>query len=269
MARGRNSGWGVRDSWFTTSLWPCNSSGSRAAEPMRRGGSGRGSCESPSRIPASQRIPDIRIGAQCVMRCFVLLAVVAAEGDRDRDEIAGAGMAVTHGFVQHVQTGAFEQLRHVAGQVGAGAAHGGDLELAGELEAPALPLRLVEVDRLHHLALGACSVLPVSLWNQSRMLSHRREKKPPCGASASATSGTVCSAWPSRLMRRLPICWPFSNGAIRVEGMSITALSLSYWPVLTVTSTSLATPIGKVSASPFHNRGVASGLLVSYSLCVS
>jgi hypothetical protein len=34
---------------------------------------------------------------------------------------------------------------------------------------------------------------------------------------------------------------------------------LSYWPRLTVISSGALMPIGSVSASPFHNFGVASG----------
>ena len=101
------------------------------------------------------------------------------------------------------------------------------------------------------------------------MLSHRREKKPPCGASFNATSGTLCTGWPASVMRSVPTCWPFLNGAISVAGMSMVALSWSYWPRLTVTSTSSATPSGNWFVAPFHSRGVASGLLPSYSLCVS
>src|SRR6185312_2950912 len=192
-------------------------------------GAGCRFCESRIPKPKSrlQRIPDIRTLAQRHMRRVVLLAVLAAEADRDRDEIAAAGMPVAHAFMQHAQPRLLQQLRHPGGQVGAGAAHRGDLEITRELESLAFLLRLGEVDRLHYFASAACSVLSLLPWNHNRMVSHRREKKPPFGASASATSGTFCTGWPARVTRRVPTCRPFLNGAIRVAGMSMVALSLS------------------------------------------
>src|SRR5690242_12362609 len=209
-------------------------------------------------VPAGslQRVADVRIGAQHGVRAVVLLAVVAAEAHRDRDVVAAAGVAVLHRLVQHVQAGALEQLRHARGQAGIGLAHRGDLELAGKPEALALLLRLAEVDLVHHFAPGAAAGAAASAfllpWNHSRIESHRREKKPPCGASFSAISGTLWIGWPSSVTRSVPTCWPFLNGAIRVAGMSMVALSWSYWPVFTVTSTFSATPIGSWFASPFH-----------------
>src|SRR5690348_4826536 len=166
-----------------------------------------------------------------------------------------------------MQALALEYPRHELGQVRAGIAQRGDLELTGELEALAFLLRLAEVDFLHHLVSAAGAVAAASSflppWNHSRMESHRRLKKPPCGASSSATSGTDCSGLPSSVTRRVPTCWPFLNGATRVAGMSMVALSWSYWPRLTVTSSGSVMPSGSVSASPFHSFGVASGLPAS------
>src|SRR5579859_2546554 len=75
------------------------------------------------------------------MRQVVLLTRIAAEADRNGQEVAFTRMAVLHRLVQHMQADAFENLWYAGFQVRARVAHGGDLEFARKLETLAFLLR--------------------------------------------------------------------------------------------------------------------------------
>src|SRR5690348_11367179 len=192
----------------------------------------------------SQRIPNIRIGAQRRVRGIVFFAGRAGEYRAHRNVVALARGSLAYARFHHRQAGAAQDFRDAVAQIGAGVAHRRDLEAAGKLEA--LAFVLLDVVQLAHrspqseaagaavldagdtVTVGAGAVvMPVPWWNHNRIASHRRLKKPPCGASFNTTSGSVTSGLPSNVTFSVPTFWPFWNGATSVVGISSVALSWS------------------------------------------
>src|SRR5690242_1270128 len=215
------------------------------------------------RPPASQRVPDPGVGPQGAVRSVVLLARGTGERHRHRDVVAFARGPLAQGRIEHVQPEPAQDFRHALAQVGARLAHRGDFEAAGKLEALAFLRREVVQIAHHHrvfgvliAAGGATETEPVGTavvvlpdpprWNHSRIASHSRLKKPPCGASCSATSGASSTGLPSSVTCSAPIRWPCLNGAISRAGISSAAFSSGYLPRGMVTTASWVNPRGKI-----------------------
>src|SRR5690606_6673125 len=176
------------------------------------------------------------------MRHFVLLPRFGAEGHAHGHELAAAGFAGADGLAQHREVGGLQQRGNDLFQAAAGRTHGGDLELAGELEAV---FRIVGFDfhqsESHHIR-NSC---------------HRRLKKPASSTASSATSGRWAMTLPSSDSFTVPISWPLAIGATSVFGTSIVGLSCSYLPRGVLTSSGSATPSFTSLALPFHSCCVA------------
>src|SRR6185437_2773043 len=117
------------------------------ATPVRRAGGRDGA---PAADARSQRVPDIRVGAQRGVGFLVLLARRAVEHHAHRYVIALAGWPFAHAGVQHRQPESAQDFRYALAQVRVGVAHRGDLEAARELEA--LAVLLLDVVEVTHAA---------------------------------------------------------------------------------------------------------------------
>src|SRR5690606_31901042 len=211
-----------------------------------------------------QRPLHFGVFAQHRVRHFVLLARLGAEAHPHRDELAAAGLARAHGLAQHGQVRGLEQRRDDLLQAGAGRAHRGDLELAGELEAV---FRVVGFD--FHMDWSRRQRRSYRESHHIRNSCHRRLKKPASSTASSATSGRSATTLPSSDTFTVPIRWPLAMGATRVCGTSMVGLSCSYLPRGVLTRSGSATPSLTSSAWPFHSFCVATACPASYSLCVS